>query len=1038
MKKGVYPTILAFVVLSLLGVAAAFNIPLSLEPSQVDDRLTISYTWPGASPQAIERQVASSVEGVAATLQGIKKITSVSNYHKGSVTISLQKGSNPDQARFEVAAKLRRLYQSLPAGVSYPVILAGGPATDKRYEPFMMIQLNGNAPASELYLYADKVLKPRLSRLSGVTGIDVYGGNKAGLQIKYRKGLMEGLGVLPSDIVSALRNTRSETQVGWVYTPGMGLLSVSTAPLSAGEKLANTIIKSVDDRIIRLGDIATLSNEELRAENIYRINGLNAIMLTLRPGEKVNQLALAAETRELLHALEEWLPAGYGIHIDYDASVSIRENLERNWWQVGASIGLLLLFMMLIIRNTRLVGIVIACLSATFLLTLLILYVFRIEVHLYVLAAMTVSLGFLVDNTLIMIDHYSRYRQKDIVSALLGTAFTTAATLSVLLFLPEEAKSGLMSFAVALIVVLVISMAVTYWLLPSLTEWLYTTNAGRTAKRTPRWMVWLDRFYGSVLDRLLRYRKTVFLAALLAFGLPVFLLPSRLADTHRLAAFYNPVLGSDWYLENVRPWTERILGGSLRLFANYVYESSVTNNDEQTVLYAVAELPNHSTLEQMDDIFMKLETVVTRYPEVERFVTRIQSGQNGRMTVHFTKAAEEEGFPYLLKARLIAATGEMSGINWDIYGVGRGFSQRSGENPPTFRLSMRGYDYHDLEAEALRLKKLLERHPRVEKVDIDRDAGYFSYQNAAELFTYALDPDEREMARQGVSRQSLQTWSEEFNSSPQPALYLPSDDGYLPVTLVPDQPSDLWGFAYWAAPLPDNSFARTKDLFRIAKVRVLPKIVKEDQQYIRNIGFKYLGSSAFGERFLNTTLDEFKPDLPLGYSVKKEVYDWWKENARRQYELIGVVMLLIFIVGAVLFESFRQPFAMLAIIPLSFVGVFLLFYLTGFNFDQGGYTSLILLSGLSVNVVIFAGNEFNRLRKNTALGDLRAYRQAVRRKIRPVLFSLLATCLNLAPFLAGEGTQAFWPALALGTIAGLFASLFFFLLIVPLFLIGKR
>ena len=100
------------------------------------------------------------------------------------------------------------------------------------------------------------------------------------------------------------------------------------------------------------------------------------------------------------------------------------------------------------------------------------------------------------------------------------------------------------------------------------------------------------------------------------------------------------------------------------------------------------------------------------------------------------------------------------------------------------------------------------------------------------------------------------------------------------------------------------------------------------------VSFEYFGSQIFGERFLDKTLAEIKTELPLGYTVKKTTYDWFGKEAQQQYWLIGLVIVLIYIICAIIFESLWQPLALIMLIPISFIGVFLTFYWFDFNWHS--------------------------------------------------------------------------------------------------------
>ena len=167
--------------------------------------------------------------------------------------------------------------------------------------------------------------------------------------------------------------------------------------------------------------------------------------------------------------------------------------------------------------------------------------------------------------------------------------------------------------------------------------------------------------------------------------------------------------------------------------------------------------------------------------------------------------------------------------------------------------------------------------------------------------------------------------------------------------------------------------------------------------------------------------EETNQMLPLGYRAETGGrYRWSEEDEKEQYLLIFLVVGIIYMICAILLESWVQPLAIIFLIPVSFIGTFLTFYLFEFNFDQGGYAAFLLLSGISVNAGLYLINDFNHFRKQLPGNSfLRPYIKSFHSKIVPVLLTILSTMLGLVPFLTGGENDPFWFSLAVGTMGGL-------------------
>ncbi len=190
-------------------------------------------------------------------------------------------------------------------------------------------------------------------------------------------------------------------------------------------------------------------------------------------------------------------------------------------------------------------------------------------------------------------------------------------------------------------------------------------------------------------------------------------------------------------------------------------------------------------------------------------------------------------------------------------------------------------------------------------------------------------------------------------------------------------------------------------------------------------------------------MNEISPQLPLGYSIERNQYSYWGNQQKKPYHLILLIILGIFIISSTLFESLKQPFAIIGIIPLSYIGIFITFYFFDLNFDQGGYASFILITGLVVNSAIYIINAFNTLKKEYYLSgkkinNITIYLKAFNSRIIPVFLTIASSALGLVPFMLLGKEEPFWYALSAGSIGGLVFSLLILFIYLPIFLLGKR
>ncbi len=1095
MQKNSFAILMSFCLLTLAGLALLPRLSVQLNPSQGQNSLTVSYTMPSASPDIIERLVTAKLEGAFSTLQGINKVSSVSQYHSGYITLSIDKKADLNQLRFEVAMLIRQLYPSLPSELSYPTISLHTPDQASKHKPLMTLQFNGNSTASNLQLYAEEQIKPKLAQIAGIYEINVTGGNRQEWVLRYDIEQLAYLGLQESDVIQAVRQHFQQQNLGVALQADGSRLSVvlspnlpqaksfpvreglknsdssfnektETSPLlwggaRGGAGIWNNIpIKKLGNRLVYLTDLVKIIREEQPITSFYRINGKNAVNLTITANAKANQLTLAEEIKILLAQINQQLPSTYHIRIDYDATEYIKENLDKIQVQSGLTILILVLFVLLTTRNFAYTALIVVGTVVNLALAFILFYFFKVEIHLYSLAALTTSLGMIMDNMIIMIDHYRRYKNLHVFTALLGATLTTIAGLSVIYFLPEENRIDLIDFAWVMVITLAVSLLVALLFVPALIERGFLNKKqvevafegtpslltkSKFSRKRRYLLVRFSRFYAAVIGFLLHFRKTAITLIVLLFGLPVFLLPNKIEGESFWAKWYNQTLGSEYYTENIQPYVNKFLGGTLRLFVHYTYEKSYYAKPERTALYLIAGLPNQSTLEQMNDIMLRFEHYLMQFSEIDRFITNVQSGQQASIVVYFKPEYDKGAFPYILKNRCIALSTEMSGVSWDIFGVGQGFSQSAEEHStPTFNVQLFGYNYKELERQAIILKKKLEAHPRIQEVNINKSPNWWANKN---LYEYIFDIDYKKLIAQNLDNAQSYALLERQNVLPRPDFYQLLSGEYIPIKIIPSQLSkfDIWRLKNQPfqiiQPRNDSTIAlpaKFADIAEVKKEKVISEIHKENQQYIRMVSFEYFGSANFGEKFLDEKLKEMEAIFPLGYSAKKMSYRWYFENAKKQYGLIGLVILLIYIICAITFESLWQPLSLILLIPLSFIGVFITFYMFDFNFDQGGYASFILLSGIVVNAGIFIIAEFNHLKKVfPQQASVKLYLKAYHHKVIPILLTLLSTIVGFIPFLLYGQNEPFWFALAAGTIGGLLMSLIIVFFYLPLLFLSK-
>lgn len=553
-----------------------------------------------------------------------------------------------------------------------------------------------------------------------------------------------------------------------------------------------------------------------------------------------------------------------------------------------------------------------------------------------------------------------------------------------------------------------------------------------------RMPVYFSRFYCWLIQRLCRWRIAVCALLLLAFGLPVFLLPEKMEGDDRWSEIYNNTLGSTTYKEKLKPVVDKVLGGSLRLFVQKVYEGSYFTRNEEVVLYANANLPNGSTLEQMNALIKRMETYLSGFKEIKQFQTTVESARRASISIRFTKENQKSGFPYTLKANMISKALQLGGGSWSVYGLqDQGFSNDVRENAGSFRVKMFGYNYDELYSWATKLKEILLSHRRIREVTVGSNFSWWKddYQE------FYFDLDKQQMIGAEIGAGELFAAIRPIYGRNQEIGSVVTESGIEKIKLSSWQSEqrDIWAMQYYPFRVRDKEY-KLAELAHVEKGQMPQEVAKENQQYRLCLQYEYIGASEQGRKLLKKDLEEFNKLLPMGYKAEEESNNWsWGGSANKQYRLLLIVIVIIFFITSILFNSLKQPLAIIFVIPISYIGVFLTFYWFKLNFDQGGFASFILLCGITVNASIYILNEYNAIRKRfTRLSPLRAYVKAWNTKVIPVFLTVVSTILGFIPFMVGVEKEGFWFPLAAGTIGGLVMSVMGVFLFLPVLTLKKK
>jgi multidrug efflux pump subunit AcrB len=273
-------------------------------------------------------------------------------------------------------------------------------------------------------------------------------------------------------------------------------------------------------------------------------------------------------------------------------------------------------------------------------------------------------------------------------------------------------------------------------------------------------------------------------------------------------------------------------------------------------------------------------------------------------------------------------------------------------------------------------------------------------------------------------------------------LMVPVHKTWLPLRLTTDDSlaTGVWTMLNQPITTGKKTFVRLNSFSAIDKERIGSDILRLNQQYQLVVNYNFVGDYTLGELVQNRIIRQVKKRLPVGYSVMENQQGFWNGAGLDLAFAVLITILIIFLLSAILLNSIRQALVVVMMIPISFMGVFLVVQLFRFDFDEGGFASFILLSGIVVNWALFILNDYNNFRHRERFRRQYGicYIKSFNLKITPILLSAASSLLGFVPFLAGGRSEPFWYSLAICTIGGLLFSVLATILIMPVFLPGGQ
>ncbi|MEM6717945.1 MAG: efflux RND transporter permease subunit [Bacteroidota bacterium] len=1020
-----FTKIIIFVLLGIVGLVSIFSISIRLKPKQHIPIISIEFTWQDTNPRILESQVTNPIEQSLSALNGLLNINSVSSKGSGRIDLEFAENTNLDKTSVYINAIMRQLYADFPEGVSYPKVTPQG-IDNERASVLLTLALSSDESVASLHQKTKEIIQPKLARIRGINNVQLVGVPRYKYVIICDDTKLSKYKVTREAVTSAIRSALTIHSFGTTQINGSKTNIVLYADENSSIKtlLSKTSLLNTENNSIPLKNLISISREATQIQGYKRFNGSNAVSVIIAAEKEENQLDIIQKVYKTIAELQQTNGLqSIRMNTLYDATVKLKEELLKVSYRVLFSVVVLFVFIMIISRSVKYVLLIFISLLLNVLLAVIFYHAFSVDLHIYSFAGLTISLGIIMDNSIIMIDHLRHHNNKKVFISILAATLTTIGSLTIIFFIKREYQLYLLDFSWIIIINLSVSLFITFFLIPALNDKLKFSSTIKTISiKRRRGIVMFSRIYYRILRLFIRRKKWIFFLFIMLFGLPLFLIPKKATGDFVGKEFINAILESEFYTENIQPTFEYV-GGSLQSFLKSIEKGSFISSPERISLKVRLFNPEGATIQQLDATVQNFERFLQNRKDVDMFHSEIFNANNGLIQIYFTEASETSDAPYTLKAQLESLATKIGGIDCAITGVGQGFSN-SGNVISDASIKLKGYNLDELLTHAATVRKdILEQHPKISNVKINSERSWI----LKDKFEYALQI-ENSAALANIGKFQLLDKVQWLSGNENPVTYFQT----LPVVVkAQEEVQNEWDLQHQKIEI-DSTHLAINQILSIKKQRVFNAVVRKNSEYELFLDYSFAGTFEYNKIVLKELLQKINSQLPVGFRAMHPDADY--EYEKEDYLVVKIafiIMLIIYFICAILFESLLQPIAVIVMIPASFIGIFLTFSWFDLAFDQGGLASFIMLSGIVVNAAIYIINQYNN-QETTHCDRLRRYIKSFNAKIIPIILTILSTILGLLPFVVVSGNDFFWTSFACGNIGGLLFSMLVLVFLLPL------
>jgi hydrophobe/amphiphile efflux-1 (HAE1) family protein len=967
-RRPVLASVVSLLIL-LVGLVSAFNLPVRQFPKITNTTITITTVYPGANADLIKGFITTPIQQAVASAEGIDTMTSSSQQNVSLVTLNLRLDADPDRAVADVLSKIQQIKTVLPRESQDPVVVKQtGETTALMYMSFNSKDLSG----SQITDYLTRVVQPRLQTINGVANAQILGGQVFAMRIWLNPDKMAALGVTPIDIRNALANNNFTTAAGQVKGDFVQSSINAETSLDNAAAFGKLVVTTRGDALVRLDDVATIELGAESADSSSVFDGLKAVFIGIFATPTSNPLTVISDVRKAFPDIQKQLPVGMEAAIAYDATKFINASISEVQKTLLEAAAIVILVIFLFLGNLRSTLIPIVTIPLSLVGVMFALLALGYSINLLTLLALVLAIGLVVDDAIVVVENIYRHIEegmqpkeaalagaREIAVPVISMTITLAAVYAPIGFVSGLTGALFREFAFTLAGAVIVSGIIALTLSPMMASKLLKGSHSGGG----RFVRFLDRTFDRIRER---YRRRL----------------------HRTL--------------NYRPVTLLILVGVMAATA-IMYMSSQSElapEEDQGILFNIVKTPQTANLDYLEQATGELNKIFATVPEKEHVFIINGMGNNVHQAIAgilFKPWEERERSQKEILQSLqpkVAAVAGAQAISFALPSL----PGSAGGGPPVQFVITTTADYQqlaqvlaNLQAEALK-------------------SGLFIFTDSDLKFEtpqVELKIDHDKANRLGITM---------------------SDIGGSLATLLGGNyvnRFNLYGRSYQVIPQVPRQYRLTDEWLKRYQVRTsagtlvpLSSVVSVGQSVQPNAltSFQQLNSATLsgvpfpgrtvGEaiNFLRSTAQE---KLPEGFS-----YDFQGES--RQYVQEGstlvvtfvFALIIIYLVLAAQYESFRDPLIILIALPTAMFGAMIPLNLGLATINIYTQVGLVTLIGLISKHGILMVDYANQLQERKGYDRRRAIEEAAAIRLRPILMTTAAMVVGMVPLLIASGAGA--------------------------------